>query len=66
MAIALYGFEDAEGNPQTFTTFNASEAREYAQKYGLRWIVNIYEWQDSDLVEDFTSRVGRSPGRGVR
>ena len=31
-SVEVYIFEDAEGTPDTFTTTNATEAREYAQR----------------------------------
>jgi hypothetical protein len=55
MSIELYSFERADGSEDgTYTTFNATEAREYARRYGLRMIANIYEFSDSELVEDHT------------
>ena len=53
--ISLYGFEDADGTPDTFTTQDLAEARERAAKYGLRLIAHTYEWTESEMIEDHTS-----------
>jgi hypothetical protein len=52
--VSLYGFESAEGEEDTFNTFSADEAKEYAQKHGLKWIAYEYEYSDSEMVMDFT------------
>lgn len=36
--ITRYGFEDAEGVELIYSTFDAREAREHAQRYNLRLI----------------------------
>ena len=51
--IELYVFEDAEGDIDTFTTFDADEARNYALRYQRRWVAQIFEYADSQVVEDF-------------
>lgn len=52
--VTVYGFEDAEGTPDSFTTFDAIAARERAQQYRLKLIAYEYEYADSELIEDFT------------
>ena len=52
--LELYSFEDANGSERGYWTTDAVRAREYAQQNGLRWIANIYEWTDSELVQDYT------------
>lgn len=55
MSLELYVFEGATGDGlETFTTLDADEARNYAQKYSLKWLAQIYEYSDTELVEDFT------------
>lgn len=54
MDIELYVFEDEEGTLDTFTTLDADEARNYAQRNNRRWIAQTYEYADSEVVEDFT------------
>lgn len=54
MTIEVYSFENKEGVPHDFTTQDADQARVYAQENGLKWIANIYEFSDSELVEDYT------------
>jgi len=55
--IEVYGYEDSDGNvtDENNTTQNIVEAREHAQKYGLRVIAYEYEYADSSLVEDYTA-----------
>lgn len=53
--IEVYTFEDRDGNEfGTFTTRDIREAKEYARKYGLRIVARIFEYVDSELVEDYT------------
>ena len=52
--IEVYVFEDKDGNPDGYSTQNAREAKEYAEKWGLLWCVNKYVFSDSEVVEDFT------------
>jgi hypothetical protein len=56
MDIEVYTFENKYGDEDTYHTQNANDAREYAQKYNLRWIANTFVWDDSELVEDYTER----------
>lgn len=51
--IELYSFEDADGTEQGFTTRDIREAREFAQKHGYRIIANIFEFSDSEMIEDY-------------
>lgn len=53
--ITLYTFEDADGTEDTFTTYDATVARERGEKYDMKVIANEYEWSDSEVVWDFTS-----------
>jgi len=52
--IEVYTFEDKEGNESDYSTQDYQEAEEYAKEYGYMIIANIYEWQDSELVKDYT------------
>ncbi len=52
--IEVYVFEDKDGNPDTHTTQDTREAKEYAEKWELVWCVNKYVFSDSEVVEDFT------------
>lgn len=54
MDIEFYSFKDENGNESGFTTQDADKAREYAKKNNLKWIANIFEFVESELVEDFT------------
>jgi hypothetical protein len=57
--LSLYSFEDAEGNEEgTFTTMKWDEAKEYASRYHLRVIENVYEWSEAVPVPggDYTAR----------
>ena len=52
--IEVYVFEDKDGNPDGYSTQNAREAKEYAEKWELLWCVNKYVLSDSEVVQDFT------------
>jgi hypothetical protein len=52
--VELYVFEDSEGCLDTFTTFDSIEARDYASRNSRKMIAQIYEYTDSEVVEDFT------------
>lgn len=55
MTIEVYSFQDADGDAATdWTTQNVTEAKDYARTHGYRLIANIYEWVDSEMVEDHT------------
>ena len=54
--VERYLFEDAEGIEQGFATFDADEARHYAQQNNLRVIAHTYEWSDSEVVWDYTDK----------
>lgn len=51
--VEMYRFEDEYGTEHTFTTFNATEAREYARRYGLLMLADTYVYDDSEPVEDY-------------
>ena len=55
MDIEIFSFEDKDGNESGFTTFDAGEAMQYAEKNKLKCIANVFEFSDSELVEDFTT-----------
>lgn len=58
--VEVYTFEDAAGNEfGSYTTQDIREAREYARKYRLRIIARIFEYADSELVEDYTKGSSR-------
>ena len=54
MQVELYAFEDENGELDTYTTFNVNEAREYAKQNKRKLIAQIFEYSDSELVEDYT------------
>lgn len=57
--LSVYSFEDKDGNEYgTWNTQNYQEAKEHAQKYELRLMENIYEWQERVPVEgdDYTPK----------
>ncbi len=56
MSVALYTFETAHGVEDTFATLDQEEARDYARRYGLRCIANMYELARSETVWDFTQK----------
>ncbi len=51
--VTLYTFEDADGTPDTFSTFNAREAKDRGSRYRMRVIANTYEFADSETAWDF-------------
>ena len=55
--ISLYTFEDASGSEQTFTTFNAAEAKETAERNGWKCYDNEYEYSDRNPAWDFTDSI---------
>jgi len=62
MDIEVYTFEDADGDAfGSWTTQDISEARHYAIRHRLRIIANVYEWTDSELVEDYTEKDENNP-----
>lgn len=55
MSVEVYAFEDREGNSVSdFTTMDPREAKEFAMENKCCWIARIFEFSDSELVEDFT------------
>jgi len=55
--VVLYSFEDTNSESDgTYTTQNFRKAEKYAARYRLRLIANIYVWDDSEVVLDFTDR----------
>lgn len=54
--ITQYTFETADGASDSFATFNATEARERGERYGMRVIANEYELTDSEVAWDFTEK----------
>jgi len=55
--IERYLFEDADGVEVAWSTYDATEAREYAKEHGYAMIAHTYEWSDSELVEDYRTEV---------
>lgn len=52
--IEVYAFEGENGEPASdWTTQDADEAREYAQRNGYALIARQYEYADSELVADY-------------
>lgn len=58
--VTLYSFEDSEGREDTYTTFDASEAKDRGRRYGLLVTANEYEWSDSETAWDFRERADAS------
>lgn len=54
MTIERYGFEDKDGNPQSFMTNDLKIAHAYAQERDLKVTAYVFEMTDSELVEDYT------------
>jgi hypothetical protein len=54
MPLHLYTFEEKDGTESSFSTQNFEEASTFAQKYRMKLIDNTYEFEDSELVEDYT------------
>jgi hypothetical protein len=53
MSIEVYAFEDKDGNEDgTFTTRDIEEAKRHARKDRLRMMARVFEYTDSELVED--------------
>ena len=53
MEMELYVFEDEAGVLDTFTTTNADEARMYARENKRLWLCQVYEYADTEIVEDY-------------
>lgn len=52
--ISVYSFVDDEGEDEsTYTTQDYQEAKEYASKYGLLIMENVYEWTEAIPLDDF-------------
>lgn len=58
MEVIVYTFEDSDGNEVSggFHTQNYADAKAYGLSGGYRVIANTFEWADSEMVDDFTSR----------
>jgi hypothetical protein len=53
--VEVYSFEDSNFNQfGDFTTMDYKEAEEYASQNSLILVANIYEWQDSEIVKNYT------------
>jgi hypothetical protein len=60
MNIEIYCFEDADGNSvDYFTTQNIEAARRYAIDNGYALIARMFEYSDSELVEDYRPKKKR-------
>ncbi len=55
-SVTLYSFEDANGTPMTYTTFNYRDAEETAQRNRWRIVAEEYEYSDSQIVADYTDK----------
>ena len=53
MSITVFTFQNGAGDEDTFTTQNVAEANEYARENKRAMIANTYEFDDSEMVEDF-------------
>ena len=57
MEVTLYTFEDRDGQPVELESFHGlDEANDYAQVHGLRLIQETYEYTDSVILADFTTK----------
>lgn len=55
MTISVYCFEDAEGNEfGSFNTQNYEEAKRFASENRLRIVARVFEFADSEYLDDFT------------
>jgi hypothetical protein len=54
--IERYTFEDANGAPLTYSTYDVTEAKDVARRNGWRCIANTYTWADSDVAWDYTPK----------
>ena len=55
--LEVFTFENADGTTAgDYTTQYILEAKEHGQKYSLRVIAQVYTWEDSELVWDFTEK----------
>jgi hypothetical protein len=62
VTVTLYCFEDADGCPSDYTTFNAQEAQDHARRWGLLCLAREFEYSDTDVAWDF--RPSTVEGRG--
>jgi hypothetical protein len=53
-SVEIYSFEDRDGVESTFTTRVIAEAKRFARENNLKLIANVFEFADSELVEDNT------------
>ena len=58
----VYTFEAGPGVEMAYPdaelwTRDYQEARKYAQEHGYRVIANEYEFEDSELIDDFTPQI---------
>ncbi len=51
--VEVFVFEDQDGTEETWSTFNAQEAKAYAQQHGFLCRALIYEYADSEPVWDY-------------
>lgn len=64
MDINLYGFEDIEGEPDDFRTFDFEEAAKYARKHNLKIVEHTFEWTEQvDVSGHDYRRQGPPPNR---
>lgn len=57
MSIEVYTFEDETGESVTdWTTSDIEEARRFARANFCRIIARIFEYRDSELVEDYSEQ----------
>ena len=60
--ITVYRFEDKNGREKSWTTTDVNEAQHHARFYGLKLLADNYEWQDTELVADY-SGLTRTPSK---
>jgi len=56
MNVSLYCFEDADGNRDTYQTFNAIKTQEYARENGMLAIEQVFEFEEETPVEEWDYR----------
>ena len=54
MGVTLYTFEDGHGVEDTFTTFDAREAKDRGERDQMRVVANTYTFTNSETAWDFT------------
>lgn len=54
MSIERYTCESGKGVREDWDTEDIDDAREFAQEHHMRLIALIYQFSDSEMIEDYT------------